>query len=83
MSFFQPRDQIEYVTFDKTEYGFVTSIGSDGTVLCRFWRDPRGDGTYILRTRANSEGCHSSDLRKYDSGAAFEVRAICDAMGWA
>ncbi len=82
MSFFQPRDQIEYTAVDKREYGFVTRIGGDGTVFCRFWRPFEDGGECVLRTIANSEGCDAFDLKKCDCGAEDEVRIICAAMGW-
>ena len=86
---FRPRDQIVYRPSGggDPEHGFVVASTSE-TVFCRFWRpiepwkQPFSQAPRALRTKANSEGCDSSNLEREDYGAEEAIRILCDAMEW-
>lgn len=69
---FERGDQIVYVPTHANgdqdhadcEYGFVTSVSSNGTVFCRFWHKGQPG---VLRTVSNSEGTTGINLFKATS----------------
>ena len=63
------------LTHPDCESGFVTSVKDDGLVFCRYWSKHED---YELRTKANSEGTHPTNIFVVDTVPQRRVIEMLD-----
>lgn len=87
---FKVGDQVLYIpthaegdpSHPDCEEGFVTSVGANGAVFCRYFF-PRHGG---IRTRANSESTYPDDLILFNHRSPAEIQRMLNEIeksgGW-